>query len=126
MPKEQLWSPGTALPPSYLLTGVEMAKYMIHFHANPNAFPTDPAASLAVWEGAFGAGNAMLDAGVFAAIEWTSNMEGYATVEADSKAGAIQAAASFFPYFTQTIEELVPWAEASTAILAGARAAAGL
>jgi hypothetical protein len=102
-----------------------MAKYLIHFHANANAFPTDPAATVEVWEGVIGAGSAMIEAGVFASIELTSNMEGYATVEADSKAGAIQATSAFFPYFTQTIEEIVPWAEASAAILAGARLAAG-
>ncbi len=51
-------------------------------------------------------------------------MEGYATLEAASKAVAIQVAAAFFPFFTQTIEELVPWSEASAAILAGVRAAA--
>ncbi len=67
----------------------------------------------------------MIEAGIFAAIEFTSNMEGYATVVADSKTAAVQASASFFPYFTQTIEEIIPWAEATAAILAGARAAAG-
>ena len=28
------------------------AKYLIHFKANPEAWPTDPAAVLALWEGA--------------------------------------------------------------------------
>ena len=51
-------------------------------------------------------------------------MEGYATLEAASKAAAIQVAAAFFPFFTQTIEEVVPWTEAAAAILAGVRAAA--
>lgn len=102
-----------------------MAKYLIHFVANASAFPTDPAATLAVWEAAISAGNAMIDAGVFTAIEFISNMEGYATVEAESKSRAIQASASFFPYFTQNIDEVVAWGDATAAILAGARAAAG-
>lgn len=101
-----------------------MAKYIIHFKANPEAWPTDPAAVLALWEGALGAATAMIDAGTISMIDWSSNAEGYATLEADSKAGAIEVSAAFFPFFSQSIEEVVPWAEATAAILAGARAAA--
>ena len=101
-----------------------MAKYIIHFKTNVEAWPTDPAAVLALWEGVVGAGTAMIDAGTISTVDWTSNMEGYATVEADSKAAAIEVGAAFFPFFSQSIEEVVPWAEATAAILAGARAAA--
>ena len=101
-----------------------MAKYIIHFQANPEAWPNDPAAVLGLWEGVVSAATALLEAGTVSTIDWTSNSEGYATLEADSKAGAIEVTAAFFPSFSQSIEEVVPWAEASAAILAGARAAA--
>ena len=101
-----------------------MPKYIIHFHANPEAWPTDPAAVLALWEGVVPAGTALIDAGTLSTVDWISNLEGYATLEADSKAAAIEVGAAFFPFFGQSIEEVVPWAEATAAILAGARAAA--
>ena len=101
-----------------------MAKYIIHFTANPQAWPTHATAAVELWEGTASAATALLDAGTLSTIDWTSNMEGYATLEAASQAVAIQVAAAFFPFFTQTIEELVPWSEASAAILAGGRAAA--
>ena len=101
-----------------------MSKYIIHFTANPEAWPTDPAAALGLWEGVVGAATALLEGGTLSTIDWTSNTEGYATLNADSKAGVIEVTAAFFPLFNQTIEELVPWAEATAAILTGARAAA--
>ena len=100
-----------------------MAKYIIHFKANAQAFPTDPSAAVELWEGTVAAATAFLDAGTLSTIAWTSNMEGYATLESASKAAPIQVAAAFFPFFTQTIEEVVPWTEAA-AILAGVRAVA--
>ncbi len=105
--------------------GELIAKYIIHFEANAEAWPTDPAAVLAIWEGVVPAATALLDAGTLSTIDWTSNTEGYATLEASSKAVVLEVTAAFFPLFNQSIEEVVPWAQATTAILAGARAAAG-
>lgn len=102
-----------------------MAKYIIHFETNVEAWPTDPAAVLAAWEGVVTGATALLDAGTVSSIDWASNTAGYAILEANSKVGALEVTAAFFPLFSQSIEEVVPWAEATTAILAGARAAAG-
>ena len=105
--------------------GNQPAKYIIHFEANAESWPTGPATVLALWEGVVPAATALLDAGTVTTIDWTGNTEGYATLEANSKAGALEVTAAFFPLFSQAIEEVAPWAETTAAILAGARAAAG-
>ncbi|MCZ6708130.1 MAG: hypothetical protein O7A71_09325 [Chloroflexi bacterium] len=102
-----------------------MAKYIIRYQANPAAWPIDPAAVLALWEGVIEAGTAGIADGTFSEISFTSGISGYAIVEAASKEGAIAATTPFFPLFTQDIEEATPWTEATVAILSGARAAAG-
>ena len=102
-----------------------MAKYIIRYQANPAAWPIDPAAVLALWEGVVEAGTAAIAAGVFSEVHWTSGISGYAYVEATSKDAAIAATTPFFPLFTQDIEETTPWTEATAAILSGARAVAG-
>ncbi len=102
-----------------------MAKYIIRFKTNPEAWPTDPAEVFALWEGVVGAGTALLEGGTLAEISWTSTLEGYAIMEASSKDAALGVATPFFPLFNQEIDEVVPWAEATSAILAGAKAAAG-
>ncbi|HJN91831.1 MAG TPA: hypothetical protein QGF05_03760 [Dehalococcoidia bacterium] len=102
-----------------------MARYIIRFQANPAAWPIDPAQTLALWEGVVTAGTVAIEDGTFSDVVWTSGISGYAVVDAESKDGAIAATSPFFPLFTQSIEEGVSWTEATTAILAGARAAAG-
>ena len=102
-----------------------MAKYFIQFQANLAAWPVDPAQVLVLWEGVVAGGTAMIENGTFSEVNFTSGLAGYAIVEAESKDAALAATTPFFPLFTQTIEEAVPWTEATAAILAGARAAAG-
>ena len=93
--------------------------------ANPEAWPADPAEVLALWEGVIGGGGALLESGTLAEINWTSNLAGYAIMEASSKDAVFGAVTPFFPLFDQEIDEVVPWAEATSAILSSAKAAAG-
>ncbi len=102
-----------------------MAKYIIRFQTNPEAWPADPAEVLALWEGVVAGGNALLEGGTVAEINWTSGLAGYAIMEAASKAAVLGVTTPFFPLFNQEIDEAVPWEEATSAILGGAKAAAG-
>ncbi len=102
-----------------------MAKYIIRFQANPEAWPADPAEVLALWEGVVAGGSALLEDGSVAEINWTSDLAGYAIMESSSKAAVLAVTTPFFPLFNQEIDEAVPWAEATAAILDGAKAAAG-
>ncbi len=102
-----------------------MAKYIIRFKVNPEAWPTDPASVLKAWEGVVVGGTALLADGTVAEINYTSGLAGYAIMEAPSKNAVIELCTPFFPLFNQEIEEAVPWAEATAAILGGAKAAAG-
>jgi hypothetical protein len=101
-----------------------MPKYIVHYEVNPSGWPSDPSEVLAMWEGALAGANQMLEQGLFEDISWVSNLEGYAVAEADSKAAVMRMVAAFFPLFTQDVMELTPHAEASAAILAGAKMAA--
>ena len=102
-----------------------MAKYIINYQANPAAWPVDPAERLALWEGVIAGAQALLDSGTLSEINFTSNLAGYTTLEAASKAAAVEIGAAFFPLFTQEILEVLPWDEAKAAILAGAQSAVG-
>ena len=102
-----------------------MATYMINWKANPAVWPSDPSDVLAVWEGALAGGSRMLASGAFKEIRWTSNSSGYAVAECDSKAEALAICTPFFPYFSQTVDETVPWEAARDAVLSAARQAAG-
>ena len=102
-----------------------MAKYIIRFKTNSEAWPANPAEVLALWEGVIGGANALLEGGTLEEISWTSGLEGYAIMEASSKDAVIGVVTPFFPLFDQEISEVVPWAEATSAILRGAKAAAG-
>jgi hypothetical protein len=101
-----------------------MPKYIVHYEVNPSGWPGDPAEVLAMWEGALSGASQMLEQGLFEEINWVSNLEGYAVAEADTKAEVIRMVAAFFPLFTQDVKELTSHAEASEAILAGAKMAA--
>jgi len=101
-----------------------MPKYIVHYKVNPSGWPSDPSEVLAMWEGALAGAKQMQEQGLFEEINWVSNLEGYAVTEADSKAAVIGRVAAFFPLFTQDVMELTPHAEASEAILAGAKMAA--
>ncbi len=102
-----------------------MAKYIIRFKTNADAWPADPAEVLALWEAVVGGGSALIESGTLEEISWTSGLEGYAIMEASSKDAVIGVTTPFFPLFDQEIDEVVPWAEATSAILSGAKAAAG-
>ncbi len=102
-----------------------MAKYIIRFQANPEAWPADPAEVLALWEEVVAGGNALLEDGTVAEINWTSDLAGYAIMESSSKDAVLGVTTPFFPLFNQEIEEAVPWAEATSAILDRAKEAAG-
>ena len=102
-----------------------MPTYLIHFKANPSAWPSDPAAVVALWEAVMAGANQLLEQGVVEQIGWVNNTEGYALHEADSKAGVLQTVAAFYPLFSQDVMEFTPHTEAVTAIVAGAKAAAG-
>jgi hypothetical protein len=101
-----------------------MPKYIVHYKVNPSGWPGDPSEALALWEGALAGASQMLEQGAFEDINWVSNLEGYAVAEADSKAAVMRMVAAFFPLFTQDVMELTPHAEASEAIVAGAKMAA--
>ena len=102
-----------------------MAKYVIRYQANPESWPSDPVERLAVWEQVIAGAQALLDAGTLSEINFTSNMAGYTTLEAPSKAAATEVGAAFFPLFSQEVDEILPWDEAKVALLAGAKSAAG-
>ena len=103
-----------------------MATYIVNWQANPAVWPSDPNDVLAVWEQAAAGGDMMLASGAFTEIRWTSNIAGYAIVECDSKADAIAVCTPFFPYFSQTIEDAVPWEAGRDAVRSAARQAAGV
>ena len=102
-----------------------MAKYIIRFKTNPAAWPTDPAEVLKAWEGVVSSSTALLENGTLAEANWTSGLAGYAIMEASSKDAVLKVTTPFFPLFNPEIDEAVPWAEATAAILGAAKAAAG-
>ena len=102
-----------------------MAMYQIHFKANPVLWPSDPKENLAVWENSAEGGRAALESGLLQEIYMVSASEGYCRLESDSKMAALAVAATFFPLFTQEIQELVPWEEAKDVMLEAIRQMAG-
>ena len=102
-----------------------MSRYMIRFKANPAAWPTDPKAVLAVVEGVVAGGNQMLAARAISEVNFISNTEGYAIVEASSADAALGVASPFFPLYSQEIHEIVPWERATAAVLGALKMAAG-
>ena len=101
-----------------------MPRYIVHFAANPSAWPNDPSEVVTCWQAALGGGNQLLEQGLVDEIGWVSNVEGYGLLEADSKATVIGLVNGFFPFFSQEIMELVPHGEAGAAHVAGAKMAA--
>ena len=53
-----------------------VAKYIIRFKANPEAWPADPAEVLLLWEGVIGGAGALLESGTLTELNWTSNLAG--------------------------------------------------
>ena len=102
-----------------------MATYQIHFKANPVLWPSNPKDSLAAWEQTSQGGDTLLATGAMQEIRMVSASEGYARLEAESATAALAICATFFPLFTQEIQELVPWEVAKDTILGAVRQAAG-
>lgn len=97
-----------------------MAHYIAHFSCNASAWPSDHDDEMAIWKEMVGEATDLASSGgpvKFAG--WTSNTEGFALLEAESKAEVIRLCARFWPMFTNDIREVVPIAEAGPAILAG-------
>ena len=101
-----------------------MATYLIHWAATSAEWPNDPKEVQAVWETVAAGGDAMLASGGFQEIRWLSNTSGYCIAECDSKAEALASVTPFFPYFSQTVEEAVPWDAGRDAVVGAARALA--
>jgi muconolactone delta-isomerase len=101
-----------------------MPKYMVHFKADPSSWPSDPSEILTMWEGVVAGANQLLEQGLFEGNYWVGPHEGYALIDAESKAAVIRMTTPFFPLFTQHIMELTPHPEAGEALLAGAKMAA--
>ncbi len=102
-----------------------MARFLVLFRANPSVWPTDPKQALAVLEGAFPGADQLLASGAIKEAGWFTAQEGYALFEADSKDRVLGMVHSFFPYWSQDIHEIVPWDQATQALLGSARQAAG-
>ena len=62
-------------------------------------------------------GEALLAAGKLKEIYVVSASEGYCRLEAESKNAALVICATFFPMFTQEVQELVPWESAKDDML---------
>ena len=97
-----------------------MPTYMTHFKCNYEAWPTDAAGQKAAWaEIIKSQNNNLKEGGPVSFVGWVNNSEGYALLEANSKAEVVEVCARFWPLFHNDIMELVPGAEAGKAILAG-------
>ncbi len=103
----------------------EMPKYMVLYHANPSAWPSDPKQLLTIWEGVAAGADNHLKTGVLKEVGWFTNVDGYGIFEAESKDKVVEMVTPFFPLFSQEIHEIVPYEKGKEAILAGARKAAG-
>ena len=101
-----------------------MSRYLVHWKANPSVWPTDPKAILAVVEASTGGGDQLLKSGAIQEMGWLTNEEGYAIFEADSKATVLGMLQGFSPYFSPSVQEIVPWEAGVKAIVESARQAA--
>jgi len=101
-----------------------MPKYMVLYHTNPERWPTDPKQALAIWEATAKGADQLLKMGMAKEIGWFTNLEGYTVFEAESKEKVLEMVTPFFPFFSETIHEVVPYEKGRDAILAGARRAA--
>ena len=100
-----------------------MSRYLVLWRANAAAWPTDPKQYLAVLEGAVGGGDQLLKSGAAKEIGWLSPQGGYALFEADSKESVLGMVQGFFPYYTQSVQEIVPWEKGKQSIVQSARQA---
>ena len=98
---------------------------MVLWKSNPSSWPTDPKALLTLMEKVTAGGDMLLKSGAMKEIGSFSSTEGYALVEAESKANVLEITAAFNPFFTETIHEIVPWEQGTQAMLRAYRQAAG-
>ena len=96
-----------------------MSTYMTHFRCNYEAWPADKGKQRTAWTNILGDADDNVKDGSVKFIGWVNNTEGYALLEASSKADVIRICARFWPLFHNDIIELVPAAEAGEAILEG-------
>ena len=97
-----------------------MPTYITHFTCNYEAWPTDRDGQKAAWTKTVrDADENVKEDGPVKFIGWISNSEGYALLEAESKAEVIKVCARFWPLFHNDIMEVVPAAEAGPAIIEG-------
>ena len=66
-------------------------------------------------------GEALLAAGKLKEIYVVSASEGYCRLEVESKNAALVICATFFPMFTQEVQEIVPWEFAKDDMLEAVR-----
>ena len=102
-----------------------MATYLIIWRANTLRWPEESKEVRGIWEAVAAGGDEMLAAGVFKEIRWTSRTSGYCLAECSSQAEVVAACSPFDPYFSYTIEEVVPWEAGRDAVVAEVRRAAG-
>lgn len=97
-----------------------MPSYITHFTCNASAWPTNQKDAVAAWTDMVGDANKLVeDDSPVKFSGWINNTEGYALLEADSKAEVIGLCAKFWPLFHNEITEIVPTAEAGPAIIVG-------
>ena len=99
---------------------------MVHFRANPTAWPSDSKQALPILERVFAGSDYLFKEGALKEVGWFTPQAGYAIFEADSKEKVLELIQPFFPYYSQDIQEIVSWEKGKQAILAGARAAASM
>lgn len=98
-----------------------MAMYICHFKANAANWPDDRKGQIEVWTSMVKDADMLVEGeGPVKFTGWINNTEGYALLEATSKAEVIKLAARFWPYFFNEILEVVPTHVAGDAILTGA------
>lgn len=98
-----------------------MATYLIHYHANPALWPSDPHESVALWEQSIAGADQLIASGVLRDMYVVDATQGFGTMDAESKSEVLAVVAPFFPFFTQDIYELSPWSEAKESILGAVR-----
>lgn len=100
-----------------------MSRYLILFEAENSLFPTDLKELLHLWEGILAGADQLFNLGM-KDLGWFSPREGYAIIEAESKAKLLGLVSAFFPLYNQEIREIASHAEAKEELLASARRSA--
>lgn len=102
-----------------------MSRYLVLWSANPAVWPTDPKQAVAVLEAADGGVKQLQKSGALADIGWLTAQDGFAIFEAGSKEQVLGMVHGFYPWYKQTVQEIVPFEHGVEAIMATARQLAG-